>query len=463
MLGLVSRVACLALLPILGCSSSKNSEPIDPNPCSACVNDKDCGSSACAQFAGDSYCAPPCGDNKACAPDRTCTSVVASDGRQVDVCVPVTDVCGGVPPGGDGGADATSSSSTGSPGMCGVLGGPDVTACCTSCKASTPTKACQKNGCYGGWYCNTDSCKCQSPPSGDCGMSSTSSGSGGERGNAGAVTIQGGELDTLNFAVVGDTRPATIDDSAGYPTAIISKIWQDVEAYKPHPSFALTTGDYIFARPWGTQSAAQFDAYLSARKAFSNPVFFALGNHECTGKTDSNCGAGNPWGEPVNYKNFLAKLLGPDAKLPYYSVQIRSTSKAWDAKILVVAANAWTAAQGKWLEEQLAKSTTYTFVVRHEGSFVKNGPPGLAASTEILAKYPYTQLIVGHTHTFAHYAKSRELVVGNGGAPITGSVNYGYVIARQRADGAMVFRAYDYDTNALKKTLAVKADGTPAQ
>jgi hypothetical protein len=70
-------------------------------------------------------------------------------------------------------------------------------------------------------------------------------------------------------------------------------------------------------------------------------------------------------------------------------------------------------------------------------------------------------LIAGHTHTFGYYANEKQVIVGNGGAPLSSNINYGYVVARQRADGAIVFKAYDYATNAVIKTFAVKADGTP--
>ncbi|HEY8079863.1 MAG TPA: hypothetical protein VIF62_37285, partial [Labilithrix sp.] len=53
----------------------------------------------------------------------------------------------------------------------------------------------------------------------------------------GTVTATGGSLSRLVFAVVGDTRPANEDDSGGYPSAIISKIYQDIEAQSPHPPF----------------------------------------------------------------------------------------------------------------------------------------------------------------------------------------------------------------------------------
>jgi hypothetical protein len=286
-----------------------------------------------------------------------------------------------------------------------------------------------------------------------------SGGSGG--GESGSVTgTSGGKLDTLSFAIVGDTRPPIIDDTAGYPTKVIQTLWQDVEAASPRPAFAVTTGDYVFAKPSGAQAAPQFDLYLSARQAFSNVIFPALGNHECTGATASNCGVGSVDGVTKNYASFLSKMLGPiGVSTPYYTVNIGSTSNAWTAKLVFIAANAWSATQASWLSTELAKPTTYTFVIRHESSSA-NTAPGVTPSQAIIAQHPYTLLIVGHTHTYAHYANEKQLIVGNGGAPLTGGVNYGYVIARQRADGAMVFQEHDYTTNQVNETFAVKPDGT---
>jgi hypothetical protein len=99
-------------------------------------------------------------------------------------------------------------------------------------------------------------------------------------------------------------------------------------------------------------------------------------------------------------------------------------------------------------------------VVRHE-SVTANTAPGVTPSEAILANHPWTLKIVGHTHTYQYSATDREVIVGNGGAPLTGALDYGYVIAQQRADGAMVFTSYDYMTNAVVDTFAVKADGTP--
>jgi Calcineurin-like phosphoesterase len=274
--------------------------------------------------------------------------------------------------------------------------------------------------------------------------------------------VRGGTYDTLNFAIVGDTRPVSVDDTAGYPKTIIEKIWQDVEAFSPRPAFTVTTGDYMFANASGSEAGPQVDLYLAARSAFSNVVFPALGNHECTGATASNCGAGNKDGITTNYSVFLTKMLAPlGLTKPYYTVEVGSTNHTWTAKFVFVAANAWDAAQASWLDSELRKATTYTFVVRHEGRSATEAP-GVAPSQAIMERHPYSLLLVGHAHTFDYHASDRQVIVGNGGAPLSGSVNYGYVVAQQRADGAIVFKALDYATNAVVATFTVKEDGTPA-
>lgn len=272
----------------------------------------------------------------------------------------------------------------------------------------------------------------------------------------------GGTVDVLRFAIVGDTRPATIDDTAGYPKAVIQKIWQDVEAHNPRPYFAVTTGDYMFAKPYGSQASPQIDLYLAARAAFTNVSFPAMGNHECTGATASNCGQGNADGVTTNYTTFLQKMLAPIGQTkPYYTLNVSGNGNAWTAKFVFVAGNAWDSAQATWFAAEMAKPTTYTFVVRHEGTTATTAP-GVTPSAQIMAQHPYTLLLAGHTHTFSYSKTNKEVITGNGGAPLTGGVNYGYVIGEQRADGAIVFNEYDYSTNAVQKTFAVKADGSAA-
>ena len=254
---------------------------------------------------------------------------------------------------------------------------------------------------------------------------------------------------------MGDTRPANDDDTGAYPTKIITTLWQDVEAYSPRPAFGISTGDYMYAKASGTQSGPQLDLYLTARSNFTNIVFPAMGNHECTGADDSNCGEGNADGITVNYTSFMTKMLAPlGQSLPYYTIDIDGTNAAWTAKFVFIACNAWDTTQSTWLSAQLAKPTTYTFVVRHEGSDATT--TGCVAPTAaIMAQHPYTLLIAGHTHTFAYYASEKQLIVGNGGAPLTGSIDYGYVVAEQQANGDILFKEFDYTTNTLQTSFTV--------
>ncbi|HVO29179.1 MAG TPA: metallophosphoesterase, partial [bacterium] len=279
----------------------------------------------------------------------------------------------------------------------------------------------------------------------------------------GSVTVDGGKLDDLIFAIVGDTRPMTVDDTASYPTLIITRIFQALEAASPRPFFAVTTGDYMFASNGGGQAGPQLDKYVTARESFTNPVFPAMGNHECTGYTDSNCGPGALDGTTNQFLAYQQRFLAPlGLANPWYAVRVDDKNGAWSAKFVFVAANAWNAEQATWLDQALADPTTYTFVVRHEPGSASTAP-GVTPSANIITNHPITLVIEGHTHTYYHSGTTRELVVGNGGAPITSSVNYGYVMAHRRpADGAIVFEEHDYDTGTITDTFAINADGSAA-
>ncbi|MDB4952784.1 MAG: hypothetical protein JWO36_353 [Myxococcales bacterium] len=274
--------------------------------------------------------------------------------------------------------------------------------------------------------------------------------------------VGGGALSELRFAVIGDTRPPANDDTTGYPTAIITKIWQDVAAESPKPQFAVTTGDYMFASPQGTQQQPQLAKYMAARAAFSGLVYPALGNHECTGGTNSNCGPGAIDGLTKNYSDFISTMLGPiGVSKPYYVEHFAASDNSWTAKFVFVACNAWSTTQSSWLSTALAESTTYTFVVRHEGvaSLTSSPTPPCAASQSIITAHPLTLLISGHTHTYAHYASDKEIIVGNGGAPLTSGTNYGYVIVSRNVTGTLTVTAYDYMTHAVLNTFVIQASG----
>ncbi len=278
-------------------------------------------------------------------------------------------------------------------------------------------------------------------------------------GSAGEVELTT-TTDLFRFGVVGDTRPAGIDGTSHYPTAVITKIWQDMEAESPHPDFAVTTGDYMFARTTGSQATPQMDLYLNARAQFTSPVYYALGNHECTGATNSNCGPGTKNANPKNFTVFMNRMIQPlGFNAPYYVVNFHNAT--WTAKIVVVAGNSWTPAQATWLETTLAKATTYTFVVRHESATATTAP-GVSPSMAIIQNHPYTLLVVGHEHTYSHIPATKEIICGNGGAPLVTNTKYGYGMVERHGDGTIHFTMRDSTTHAVMDQFAVHPDGTPA-
>ena len=440
--------------------------------CVPCVDRSTCGTGWCVQFAADSYCAADC-TNSACASGLSCELLTTESGDSVHACVPPVDTCSA----GGGDVDAsvgldtapadTAPADTVS-GTCASLDGPETASCCKACTAGAN---CQANHCFGGWFCDPAACKCVPAPTGGAcvdavgggdtvGGADAASGPDASDPQANDLTAAGGKLDALVFAIVGDTRPATIDGTASYPSAIAAKIWQGVQAH--NVPFAVTTGDYLFATAWGSQGAPQLDKYLAAASGYTGLRLPALGNHECTGATTSNCGAANKDGLPKNYTAYLEKMLAPlGLTLPYYAFHVADTNDNWTAKFVFVAANAWDAQQAAWLDAEMAKPTTYTFVVRHE-PVAADTAPGVNPSEAIINKYPVTIRLVGHTHTYVHKEATREVVIGNGGAPLTNTVPYGYAIATRRPDDAIEIKGYDYSTGKVFSTFAVNADGTPA-
>ncbi|MCK6549977.1 metallophosphoesterase [Myxococcota bacterium] len=455
-------LAWLFALAPLACTSPSPAVDASADPCPSCVANRDCPrGTVCAQVAGDTFCTETCAAS--CTGGRTCTTVTTAEGKQADVCAPLADVCGKAPELPDSGEPDPVASTD----QCGPLVGPSITACCTSCTANVGT--CQANGCYGGWFCNVETCQCRwAPSTTTCEAAARDAGPTRDAtviGDAGppldgSVGPSGGTLDVLSFAIVGDTRPALEDDTLGYPVSVIRRIWAGVEALDPRPAFAVTTGDYVFASPFTREGEAQLDLYLAAQAQFSGPVFHTLGNHECTGATSSNCTPASPPESLTTFEAFMDKMIRPLGKaLPYHSLRVDAVDGSWSAKFVFVAANAWTDAQAAWLERELAVPTTYTFVVRHEAQAI-TAAPGVRPSEEIITRFPLTLRISGHAHTVSWSAERRELIVGNGGAPLSSSANYGFVLARQRADGAITFSSIDYASGMVLRSFAVQPDGT---
>ena len=450
----LTAAAALALAAWAGCGSS-DSVPAGPAPdgdagsaaCPACVTDQDCNGGVCAQVGGDSYCAPACPSGSGCAADRACVPVSTITGAQASVCLPRGDVCGVAP--------ATDAGTTTD--VCGSLLGPSKKAACASCG----TNPCQPNGCYGGWWCNSSTNRCQAPP-GNCDPAEGGAPFDGGGPVTGTVGANGGTISRLLFAIVGDTRPASPNDTPAYPTAIITKIYSSIQALGARPPLVVSTGDYNFASTSSPESDAQLALYMGARAKYSGAFFPAMGNHECTGATASNCGPGSANGTTGNYSAFLSRMLGPIAKSePYYVINVNAADAKWTAKFVFIAANAWSTAQGTWLDSAMAVPTTYTFVVRHEPLDTTQAP-GVSPSEAIMAKYPYTLSLVGHTHSYYHYS-GREVLVGNGGAPLSGSKDYGFAIVSQRPDLALTVDMLNWQTGLADSRFhfSVKPDGSP--
>jgi hypothetical protein len=135
---------------------------------------------------------------------------------------------------------------------------------------------------------------------------------------------------------------------------------------------------------------------------------------------------------------------------PYFTIKVDAADGSWTSKFVFVAANAWDATQAAWLPTAMAETTTYTFVIRHEATDA-NTAPGVTPSEAIIAMYPVTVEICGHVHDYSH--TGNRVVLGNGGAPLDGSGDYGYGTFKQREDGAIVVDEIDYMTGATDPTF----------
>jgi hypothetical protein len=412
-------VACSSSPSNLGFSSGDGGNRDGASPgCTTCVADTDCNGGRCAQLAGDSYCATESGSGSSCSTSGdTCVGAMTSNGQAVQVCVPPGECGSSSSSGGSSGGGSGSGGSSG-----GSSGGADATA---------PYDA------------------------------------GGTQ-PVGTVGANGGSLTRLLFAVVGDTRPPNEDDVSGYPSSIITKIFQDVQAQaSPAIPFVVSTGDYQFSSTGSSSTASQqLMLYQQARGAYSGVQYTAMGNHECTGGDSSNCGTGNTNGITANYTAFMTQLLGPIQKtLPYYVININATDSSWTSKFVFIAANAWDSTQQSWLQTAMGQTTTYTFVIRHEPTESSGGAPGVTPSDSIITQFPYTMLITGHSHTWDSfgYNTPKEVLVGNGGAPLSNtSKDYGFAVMSQRSDGAIVCDMLDYMTlqAATEFHTVVTPDGT---
>lgn len=124
--------------------------------CDPCLAAVECGEFAtCAPVGGsDGFCVALCPKGNECDTDDACRTTPTVAGTQAVACVPKSDACAPAPP--------PTAQDGATLEQCGVLVGPTIEGSCRSCEKTSPS--CQRNGCYGGWWCNTNTRRCERPP-----------------------------------------------------------------------------------------------------------------------------------------------------------------------------------------------------------------------------------------------------------------------------------------------------------
>jgi hypothetical protein len=274
-------------------------------------------------------------------------------------------------------------------------------------------------------------------------------GGGGPPG--GALDLGTAAPQRLRFGVFGDARPASQNDSAGFPSSVLTSIFTQAEE-RALP-FMVGTGDYMFAS--GEKIVAtQVSLVLQAEAPYHGPVYHTLGNHECNGWTASNCPLGN---ETPNVRAFMNNLAPKGATRPWFRIDV-DTPKG-KAKLLFVAANAWSDDQAAWLSAQVADPTAYTFAVRHEPASEPSAP-GVTPSEEILHAAPLTLELLGHYHSYQR-VDTVHVISGNAGAPLSQG-SYGYLIVEQLDDGNIAVSEIDQTSNMPIDAFRVTPTGDAA-
>jgi hypothetical protein len=260
----------------------------------------------------------------------------------------------------------------------------------------------------------------------------------------------GGGGARLKFAVFGDCRPPNVNGTSNYPSAIIGGIFS--LAQQLGAQLVIGTGDYMFATT-ATAVSAQVKLFQAARANYPGPIYLTMGNHECNGYTASNCPLFN---ETANVKAFVQQLLPSGITSPYYRIDVATPFGT--AKLIFIAANAWSTAQESWLAQQLADPTPYTFVMRHEPS-ADTSAPGVAPSEKLVSAAPYTLELLGHTHEYKR-VDTTHVISGNAGAPLQpGSSGFGLLIVEQLADGNVSVTEIDEASGAQIDTWTVTPSG----
>lgn len=276
-------------------------------------------------------------------------------------------------------------------------------------------------------------CTAAQPVEAPCAGAACGGGGGDGTPPAGSVGPAGGSVERLWFAVTGDTRPPECDATNDYPRAAIGRIAASMRALEVQ--FALDLGDHMYVcNRSAAEAREQMGLYLSAIAAGPTTWFMTLGNHECGtwGRAGPGCF------DPAADANFGAYMAALGRPLPYYAVDIGTGLGL--ARLVVVADDAWDAAQADWLERTLADADARahtTLVARHHPmTGARAGRPEIVAAIE---RHRAALLLSAHLHTYAHGGDhgGRAVVMGLGGAP--SRMPPGFATVLQNGDGSLTF------------------------
>lgn len=320
---------------------------------------------------------------------------------------------------------------------------------------------CGANHCYGGYVCDTATNRCVPAPAGCVVSTGGGAGTGGGTGTGGGSATGGGAATgggsatgggtgtgtLLRFGVTGDTRPPNCNDTANYPTAIISGIASALEAQGAQ--FVVDEGDHMFVCNYSLATARdQMTLFMNGIKPFTHTWYMAMGNHECTGTCLLNS-------TNANYVAFMAALAPISAK-PYYSFDV--DTRFGRATFVIIADNAWDSAQQAWLQSTLTTADTqakYTLVFRHHPENDTTLPTNPTIMS-IIRAHKFAMFIAGHSHLYKHAANvdsGRDLVIGLGGAPLAiGATWNGHAMVEQQADQRLKVTVYDLSGNTVRDT-----------
>jgi hypothetical protein len=258
-------------------------------------------------------------------------------------------------------------------------------------------------------------------------------------------------VDLLKFGTTGDTRPQACEDTAGYPTSIISGIVDQIR--QAGAEFAIDLGDHMYVCNNDLSIAtAQMNLYMQAAARLGQTFFMTEGNHECY---HSPCPLGST---NANFVAFM-KALAPLATKPYYSFDVQTSPGL--ASFVVVADNSWDSAQQTWLDQTLATADTkaaYTIIAKHHPQGDSSIPENATIMT-VIRKHKFALLMTGHNHYYKHEQKAdggRDMILGTGGAPlIAGGSFYGWALVEQQRNGQLQISVYDTSSNTPVDTWSV--------